>query len=78
LVWVAGIPPIGTEVERLAALGAPPGEENEVGAIIARIEKALREGERDPSSLTGGSKNPFEVVGKPAARYGFSACSNAL
>ena len=78
MVKEAGLPPIQVEAERLAALGAPAGDEEKVGAIITGIEKALEEGEDDPASLLGGAGNPFNGVGKQAAKYGFSVCSNAL
>jgi hypothetical protein len=77
MVIAVGLPPIQTEVEELAALGAPSGDEDEVTAIVEGIEEAVEKGEDDPGSLLG-AKNPFTAVGKLAAAYGFKACNNAL
>lgn len=78
MVLTVGLPPIQTEVEELAELGAPPGEEAKVQAIIGGIEEAIEKGEEDPDSLLGAAKNPFNGVRKLAAAYGFKACNNAL
>jgi hypothetical protein len=78
MVLTAGIPPIQTEVEELAALGSPAGDEEEITAIVSGIEEAVEKGEEDPASLVSGSKNPFAVVDKLAGEYGFKACNNAL
>lgn len=73
----AGLPPIKVEVDELAALGAPQGDEAEVEAIIEGIERAIEEGEAKPLSLLS-STNPFVEVGKLAKKYGFKACSRPL
>jgi hypothetical protein len=78
MVKEAGLPPIRTEVEEMADLGAPPGEEDQVQAILDSLQQALEESEKDPESLLGNSSNPFDAAGKQAAKYGFNACSNAL
>jgi hypothetical protein len=78
LVKQAGLPPIRTEVEEIAALGAPAGEVDQVQSIVDGLQQALEEGEKNPESLLGNSPNPFEASGKQAAKYGFKACSSAL
>lgn len=77
LVREAGLPPIQAELEELAALGAPPGDEEKIEAILRGIERAIEKGEDDPTSLLAeGSLS--ESVGKLAADYGFRACQNPL
>jgi hypothetical protein len=81
MVIAVGLPPIQTEAEELAALGAPSGDEDKVAAIVEGIEGAVEKSEEDPASLLGGAQgaqNHFTAVGKLAAEYGFKACNNAL
>ena len=78
MVLAVGLPPIQQEVEELAELGAPPGDEATVQAIVGGIEKAVEEGEKDPTSLLGAANNPFTGVSKLATEYGFKECNNAL
>lgn len=78
MVKEAGLPPIRAEVEEIAALGAPAGEEDQVQAILDGIQQAIEKGEENPEALLGKSPSPFDAVGKQAAKYGFNACSNAL
>jgi hypothetical protein len=77
-VVAAGLPPIQSEAEELAELGAPNGDEAEVEAIIKGIEDALARAEKDPGSLLKTEGNPFVGVDKLADEYGFKACNNAL
>jgi len=78
MVLAVGLPPIQEEVEDLAELGSPPGDEEIVEAILAGIEKAIEEGEKNPTSLLGEENNPFSAVSKLAAEYGFKECNTAL
>jgi hypothetical protein len=78
MVLAVGLPPIQREAEELAALGAPSADAKKVEAIVEGIEEAVEKGEKDPSSVLTGSKNPFAQVDKLAAEYGFKACNNAL
>jgi hypothetical protein len=77
MVLAVGLPPIQTEAEELAELGAPSGDEAKVAAIVDGIEKAVEKGEAEPGSLLTGS-SPFTEVDKLAGEYGFKACNNAL
>jgi hypothetical protein len=78
LVLAAGLPAVKTEIEELAALGAPSDDVAEVQAIIEGFEKALAEGEKAPSSLLGETNNPFTAVNGLAGEYGFKVCNSAL
>lgn len=74
-----GLPPLVAQVQKLAALGAPQGEEKEVQAIISGFEKAVEEGQEDPASLLeSGAANPFSGPDELAAEYGFKECDSAL
>jgi hypothetical protein len=70
-------PPIKKEIEELAKLGAPVGEEEEVDAIITGFEHALTAAEAKPSTLLLG-EGAFTRPDKLAEKYGFKACAKAL
>lgn len=74
LVLAVGLPPIQTEAEELAALGAPKADEAKVGAIVAGVEAAVKSAKADPSEIA----KLFTKVDVLAAAYGFKACSDAL
>jgi hypothetical protein len=78
LVAVAGLPAVRTEIEELAELAAPEGEEAEVEAMLKSMEKALEESEADPSSVLDSAGNPFTSVEKQAAKFGFKSCNTPL
>jgi hypothetical protein len=78
LVREAGLPPIREELEELAALGAPPGDEKQVEAILEALETAIEKSEDDPASLLKDEDNLFGKVGELAATYGFGACQKPL
>jgi hypothetical protein len=78
MVVVAGLPPLKVEIEELAALEAPEGDEDELEAIWSGMEKALKESESDPTTVLTSAGNPFAEVGKVAARYGFKVCNSPL
>lgn len=73
----AALPPLATEIEELAALGAPKGDEATVGKIIAGWEKALAAAEANPMAIAR-AQGPFKAPNELAAKYGFKECSNAL
>jgi hypothetical protein len=78
LVKSVGLPLIQTEVDELAALGAPSADEQKIEAILKGIEKAVAAGEAKPGSLLTIAGSPFAAVDKLAGEYGFKACNNAL
>jgi hypothetical protein len=77
LVKVA-LPPIETEIEELAALGAPRGDINKIHAIIDGFEKALHGAEKNPTTLLGSDEGEFAAPDKLAGIYGFKDCAKAL
>jgi hypothetical protein len=72
------LPQIRAEAKELAALEAPSGDEDEIAALVAGIEKAVEQGEGKPSVLLGGAANPFDAVDRLADRYGFKVCNRAF
>jgi hypothetical protein len=72
------LPPIGTEIRELAALGAPDGNELQIKAIIVGFEKALKRAENNPGTLLGTDEGEFAAPDKLAATYGFKDCAKAL
>lgn len=78
LVKEAGLPPIREELEELAALGAPPGDEKDVEAILRALETAIEKSEANPASLLKDEENLFGTVRKLATKYGFGACQKPL
>jgi hypothetical protein len=69
------IPKIRKQVEGIAALSPPSGDEAEVEAIVDAAEEALEKGEEDPSSLAGESNGPFVKANKLASKYGLVKCA---
>lgn len=74
----AALPPIRTEIEELAALGAPQGAEFQIEVIITGLEKALRGAEKHPGTLLGTGEGEFVTPDKLAGAYGFKDCAKAL
>jgi hypothetical protein len=77
-VEFAGLPPVKAEIEELAALGAPKGNEAQVGKIVSGLEKALKATEANAARILGEGVNPFDAPGRLAASYGFEECASAL
>lgn len=78
LVREAGLPPLRTELEELAALGAPPGDEKQIEGMLEALENAIERGEEDPGSLLRDEDNLFVAVERLARKYGFGACQSPL
>jgi hypothetical protein len=76
-IKLVGLPPIHAEVEELANLEVPQGEESVVGVVIRGMRQSLREAEEKPGVLATGA-GPFTEVDKLAKKYGFKACSSVL
>jgi protein-tyrosine-phosphatase len=68
------VPNIEKQAEDISALGAPSGEEDEVGEIVAGIESAASETADDPSAVITGEEGAFEDVNKQAQEYGLKVC----
>jgi hypothetical protein len=70
------LPMVGEEAEELEDLGAPEGDEQQIEAFIADIEKGIERVEEDPSlSEEFGFKNAFEDANKRIAKYGVKECA---
>jgi len=72
------LPPVHAEIEGIADLGMPPGDDAKLTAILGGMESALRAAEANPNSLVSFTEGPFISPGKLAARYGFKDCAKAL
>ena len=68
------VPNIEEQAEGIAALGAPSGEEDQVGAIVEGIETAASETSEDPSAVVTGGEGAFEGVNEEAKEYGLKVC----
>jgi hypothetical protein len=77
MVLVAGLPPIQTEWEELAALSPPKHDEAKIEAIVNGIKAAAAKAEEKPESVLE-FPTPFAQVDKLAGKYGFKVCSEAL
>jgi hypothetical protein len=71
-------PPIGVEIRKISALGAPEGDEGEIRGIIRGWERALAGAARTPKLVMGTGEGPFIHPDKLAENYGFHDCAKAL
>lgn len=78
LIRLIMLPSIRKQIAEVKALGAPKGEEQKVGKIIAGLEEAARKAEKDPYAIEGEvpTENPFRGVDIEARDYGFEECRN--
>lgn len=67
-------PGFEAEAEGLRALEAPKGDEKEVEALIAAIDKSAVEGREDPKAYLANER--FAKADDLARRYGLLACGN--
>jgi hypothetical protein len=74
----AALPPIRTEIDELATLGAPSGDELQIEIILTGFEKALKAAEAHPNTLLGTGEGEFATPDKLAGIYGFKDCAKAL
>lgn len=70
------VPAYEKQIDEIAALGAPQGDEEEITLILNEIDRALREAESQPLDAIRGA-NPFASAAKEASAYGLSACGQA-
>jgi hypothetical protein len=70
------IPARRKQVQRLRALGAPPGEEQRVRRILAAIEEGIEKGEEDRRTLraTGGAEYAFTKALELEVDFGLVKC----
>lgn len=78
-VAAAGLPPIEVELAEITALGAPKGDEEEVGKFLDTLERALSAAKKNPAVLVSQIPDPlFGRVEKLGSKYGFKDCAKAL
>jgi hypothetical protein len=68
-------PAIQSTIDRIKALGAPTGDEDEVNQFLAALQAGLDKLKQDPQQLArGGSAPAFEKADKLASDYGLDDC----
>lgn len=73
LVSTVAVPELRAEVEKIEALGSPPGDEDQVSAILDSIVELIEKAEENPETLVGTNK-AFAKPANLAERYGLSTC----
>jgi nitrous oxide reductase accessory protein NosL len=68
------VPSVSRQVEEVADLGAPEGEEEAFEMFIEDAEGRVEEAETDPSLMVSEDEDPFEEVKKEATALGLAAC----
>jgi len=68
------VPALETEVRAIRSLGAPPGDEAEVEAILTATERGIAEIEADPRALAERSPPGLRQAQRLAQRYGSRQC----
>jgi outer membrane murein-binding lipoprotein Lpp len=74
LVTEVIVPNVEGQAEKIAALGAPSGDEDRVDEIIEGIETAAAETSDDPSAVISGGEGAFADVNQLAEDYGLEVC----
>lgn len=70
------IPNIEQEIEEIRALEPPPGDSDEVNAILLAMEDSLDEARQDPLAFVD-NPTPFAQSEKLANQYGLRGCGGA-
>jgi hypothetical protein len=70
------IPALEGLFDDIAKLQPPPGDEDEIDAIVEAADQALAEAKKDPKILAKppGEGNPFDDVNHLEQDYGFQVC----
>jgi hypothetical protein len=68
------VPNIKTQSELLRGLGAPEGDEEQVGELLDSLDEAVETAEDDPEALFNEDTDPFGGVNQQAQDYGFTEC----
>jgi len=80
IVRAVGLPPVELEIEKIAALPPPEGDEEKIEEIVGELEDAFAKSQEDPSPLLKGA-GAFAGVEKLIRAYGFKggkSCANPL
>jgi len=76
LVLDVFVPALQKQADGLSGLGAPAGEEEQVEAIVAALEKAIGEIEEEPELAFSTSGSPLEEASELATEFGFENCGS--
>ena len=68
------VPTLRTEVEAIASLGAPPGDESAIDRILAATERGIRELRADPTAVVDRPPPALREAGRLARAYGSDEC----
>ncbi len=68
------VPNLKTQSELIRGIGAPEGDEEEIGAMLDSLDQGIEEAEDDPESLFNENTDPFGDANEKAQAYGFSEC----
>jgi hypothetical protein len=74
------VPVLETEIDDLRAMGAPPGDEEEVDKIVDEMEEVLQVAEEEPQAFILPPdpsikwRDPWRAADKRAGEYGFREC----
>ena len=70
------VPALQKQVDGIAALSPPAGDEDQVQAIVDAVQEGIDKVEADPSLLaqSAGSVNPFARANTLAKQYGLKVC----
>ncbi|MGN6275394.1 MAG: hypothetical protein ACTHNP_05605 [Solirubrobacterales bacterium] len=68
------VPKVRRQIDEIRALGIPSGDAEEVEAIFAASEEALKETEEDPSVFGRGGVGPFVKANRLSREYGLTVC----
>ena len=71
------VPALEAEARAIGALGAPPGDEAEVAAILSATERGIRQIEADPRALVDGPPPALTRAQRLAESYGSTQCGFA-
>lgn len=64
-------------IDRIAAIGSPPGDEERVERFLTTVEQELEEAEGEPRQALN-KLSPFERSAKVAESLGLNGCSRSL
>ncbi len=69
------IPSVQSQHDKIDALGAPSGEEDQVNAILTALQDAIDQAKKDPAALVRQPHDPtFTKADKLAQDYGLTVC----
>lgn len=70
------IPSVTSQVDKIAALSPPKGDESKVKAIVDAARQGIAKGKKDPSSLAQSGPGPFAKANALARAYGLKVCGS--